>query len=169
MKSRVFLASLLAGAMSMCALTAGEQPSKSDDPRRANKVSDEKTEGPVAGLADRCQKMLDMQITVYEGTKALQKAIEATADKKPRPKDKQVALKLSDNEKEIIVEATNAIERVKADGSAVAFSEVFQALGEDMKRVHRHLENSDVGLATLTLEEDIIDALKEMIAGLKKG
>ena len=37
MKSRVFLASLLAGAIGMCGLTAGEQPrpSKSDDLKKA--------------------------------------------------------------------------------------------------------------------------------------
>ena len=55
MKSRVFLASLLAGAIGMCGLTAGEQPrpSKSDDLEKANQLREEKTQRVLAGLADR--------------------------------------------------------------------------------------------------------------------
>ncbi len=170
MTSRVFLASLLAGAISTCALTAHEppRPSRSDDPTKATQQREDQVEQPLAGLLGRCQKMLDLQTAVYDGTKGLHKAIEGNADKKPRPRDRQAALKLSDDEKAIIAEATKTIDLLNAEGSAVAFTEAFQELREDLKRVQSRLASSDVGPATQALQQDIIDTLKEMVAGFRK-
>ena len=58
---------------------------------------------------------------------------------------------------------------LEAEGSAVAFPEVFQQVREDMKHVQRRLEVTDVGAVTQAIEKDIIDTLKEMIEALKKA
>ena len=67
------------------------------------------------------------------------------------------------------MEARKAIEILEAEGSAVAFPEVFQQVRDDMIHVQRRLGVSDVGAVTQTIEQDIIDSLKEMIEALKKA
>ena len=119
------------------------------------------------GLVDCCRKMLDIQIALHDGTKRLCKAVQGNTDKEPRPEDKQIALKLSDKQKTAIVEATTAINMLRAEGVAVSFPEVFEGLRTDMKRVQNRLAMSDVGLATQTIQKDIIETLKEMIRALK--
>src|SRR5262249_43197937 len=89
-------------------------------------LREEELERLLAALQNRCEKMLRMQIVVYHGTEGLYKVIEGTADKKPRREDQQQSIKLSDQEKDIVSEATKAIEMLEAEGSAVAFPEVFQ-------------------------------------------
>ncbi|MBI3411719.1 MAG: hypothetical protein HY040_25595 [Planctomycetes bacterium] len=132
-------------------------------------LREEELERLLAALQNRCEKMLRMQIAVYHGTEGLYKVIEATADKKPRREDQQQSIKLSDQEKDIVSEATKAIEMLEAEGSAVAFPEVFQQVREDMKHVQRRLEITDVGIVTQAIEKDIITSLEEMIAALKKA
>ena len=110
-----------------------------------------------------------MQVAVYNGTKGVHVAVKANADKQPNRENKQDALRLSDNEGEIVVEARKAIEVLEAEGSAVAFPEVFQQVRDDMIHVQRRLGLSDVGEVTQTIEQDIIDSLKEMIVALKKA
>ena len=82
--------------------------------------------------------------------------------------DQQNALKLSDNEKDIIMEANKAIQMLEEEGSGVAFPEVFQQVREDMKHVQRRLEIADVAEVTQAVEKDIIASLQEMIEALKK-
>ena len=57
---------------------------------------------------------------------------------------------------------------LEAEGSAVAFPEVFQQVREDMKHVQRRLDVTDVGVVTQAIERDIIASLTEMIEALKK-
>ncbi len=160
MKTRVFLASFLAGAIGLCALTAAEP----DDPKKPNQSRQEKVERLLANLQGHFQKMLDLQIAIHDGSKDLHKVIEDTADKKPRGKEKEVMLKLVGKEKDSVAEMTRALELLQAEGTAVAFVEVCEAVCKDMKDVQRRLENGDVGPETQALEKDIIDTLKDMVA-----
>jgi hypothetical protein len=171
MKTRALLISVLAGALSVLALSAGEQPGpfKSDDSKRVKKVSEEELERTLATLADRCQKMLDMQLDVYNGTKDLHAVIDGNGDKKPRPEDMKVSLKLADKIKDLAEEATKAADLLEAETAAVAFPEFFRDLRKDMQRVQDRLKKTDVGNETQAIEMDIIQSLREMIAALKKG
>mgnify|MGYP001587982647 CR=1 FL=1 len=132
-------------------------------------LREEELERTLADLLRRCEKMLAMQISVYNGTKNVFAAVEKNPDKEPSRENKQDSLKLSDQEGEIVVEARKAIEVLEAEGSAVAFPEVFQQVRDDMTHVQRRLGVSDVGIVTQTIEQDIIDSLKEMIEALKKA
>jgi len=58
---------------------------------------------------------------------------------------------------------------LETEGSAVAFPEVFQQVLEDMKHVKRRLGITDVGDVTVTIEQDIIETLKDMIKALEKA
>src|SRR5205823_12944365 len=113
--------------------------------------------------------MLAMQIQVQIGTEGVFRIVETLADKKPSRQNQQDSLKLSDNEKHIVTEANKAIEMLEAEGSAVAFPEVFQQVRQDMMTVQRRLEITDVGVVTQAIEKDIIETLKEMIEALKKA
>lgn len=131
-------------------------------------LREEELERLLAALQARCEKMLAMQISVLAGTEAVDKAIALLADKQAGREQKQESLRLSDREGDIVLEASKAIEILEAEGSAVAFPEVFQQVREDMKHVQRRLGITDVAAVTQGIERDIIDSLKEMIEALKK-
>jgi hypothetical protein len=169
MKSRVFKVSLLLGAIGMLAATAGEPPpSGPSDPLNADPLPEATAERPLASLASRCQVMLDKQIAVHKGTVALHKVRKGRPGGEPRPEDREALLQLSDNEEELIAEATKILGMLKADGAAVAFSEVFEALRGDMERVRSRLTTGDVGPATQAIQKDVIETLQDMIAALKR-
>jgi hypothetical protein len=132
-------------------------------------LREEELERTLADLLRRCEKMLAMQIHVHNGTKGLDAAVQLNMDHQPSRENKADALKLSDNEGEIVVEARKAIEILEAEGSAVAFPEVFHQVRDDMMNVQRRLGIADTGVVTQTVEQDIIDSLKEMIEALKKA
>ena len=132
-------------------------------------IREEELERLLAALQARCEKMLAMQIQVQVGTEGIFRIVETLADKKPTRQNQQDSLKLSDNEKDIVTEATKAIELLEAEGSAVAFPEVFQQVRQDMMHVQRRLEITDIGIVTQAIEKDIVDTLKEMIEALKKA
>ena len=134
-----------------------------------NQMREEELERLLAALQARCERMLAMQTAVLVGTEHVFKSIESVTDKKPSREDQQRSLKLSDDEKEIIVEASKAIEMLEAEGSAVAFPEVFQQMREDMKHVQRRLGVVDTGVVPQGIEQDISTSLKEMIEALKKA
>ncbi len=132
-------------------------------------LREEELERLLAALQARCEKMLAMQMQVLAGTEGIFRVVELQPNKEPRREHKQDSLKLSDNEKDIVTEATKAIEMLEAEGSAVAFPEVFQQVRQDMMHVQRRLEITDIGVVTQGIERDIIDTLKEMIEALKKA
>ncbi len=132
-------------------------------------LREEEIERLLAALQARCQHMLNLQIIVRDGTVDLDKAIQAYADKKATRADEQASLALSDKEHEIVQEAATAIRLIEADGSAVAFAEVFKQVYSDMQTVEARLRKTDVGVVTVTIENDIIATLKEMVEALKKA
>ena len=145
------LASLLAAAITFAGC---EQPREVKSERLLN------------GLENRCKKMLDRQTAVYDATKALQQAIEATPDRWPRPQDEMTFAELRADQQAIIAEANRAIAMLRAEGTAVAFPEVFEQVRDDMKRVERRLMLQDAGSATQAIEQDIIETLKEIVSAL---
>jgi hypothetical protein len=129
-------------------------------------------------LITRCKQMKAMQEAVKKETEASARSIDSHNDKKPDRGDILDLLKQSDDEKKIVNEATKAIELLEAEGSAVAFPEVFQQVREDMKSVARKLATVDPRKdasviekdmkVTIAIEQDIIDTLDEMIKALTK-
>ncbi len=132
-------------------------------------LREEEIERLLAQLQGRCEKMLAMQIAVKDGTVALDKIILGNPDKKSSRAEDQKALELSDKEDEISKEASKALTLIEAEGSAVAFAEVFKQVLGDMNTTAGRLRRADVGEVTVAIEDDIIDALKEMVAALKKA
>jgi hypothetical protein len=132
-------------------------------------LREEETERLLAALQARCERMLAMQIEIYDGTVRVDQAIAQNPDKKASRNEEQRALQLSDREQEVVREANKAIQLLQAEGSAVAFPEVFTQVRDDMQHVARRLGKADVAAVTQTIEQDIIATLKEMIEALKKA
>jgi hypothetical protein len=129
-------------------------------------LREEEIERLLAALQARCERMLAMQIGVRDGTVALDKAIDK---KEPNREQQQNSNVLSDKEEEIVREANQAIGIIQAEGSAVAFAEVFFQVRGDMTNVATRLRKTDTAVVTQTIENDIIATLQEMIEALKKA
>jgi hypothetical protein len=156
--------------MSISALTAGETPGqpKADDVKKSQ-LREEEGARLLESLEDRCHMMLQLQIAVHEGTKSLHKIIEGNAGKKPRPADREAGVSLAENQKAIIDEALATLAMLLAEGSAVAFPEVFEQLQLDMEEVRHRLQRADLGPTTRALQQEVIDTLKDMVNALKKS
>ena len=83
--------------------------------------------------------------------------------------DQQASNVLSDDEDKIVKLAADGLRLLEAEGSAVAFAEVFQQVHGDMKTVATRLRKTDTGVVTVTIENQIIETLEEMIEALKKA
>jgi hypothetical protein len=117
-------------------------------------------------LQGRCYIMRRMQIQVYNGTRGLARRIEANAGKKPSRANQKEALALADEQLKVVHEADQAIRMLKAEGSAVAFHEVFFQVRDDMKNVEKRLWVTDVGKINQAIQLDIIETLDEMVKAL---
>ena len=116
-------------------------------------------------LEARFRKMLQMQEEVYEGTVRLDKVPAAE-----RTHNHEIeASRLSGKESQIVVEVDKAALLLREDGSAVAFPEAVEQMRDDMQQVVTRLAQTKVDKITQGIEEDIIAALKDMIAALKKA
>jgi hypothetical protein len=120
-------------------------------------LREEEIERLLAALQARCERMLAMQIAVRDGTVGLDKAIDK---KEPSREQQQNSNVLSDKEEEIIREANKAISIIQAEGSAIAFAEVFFQVRGDMTNVAGRLRKTDTGVVTQTIENDIIATLR---------
>ncbi|MHB1422289.1 MAG: hypothetical protein ACYC3I_03640 [Gemmataceae bacterium] len=134
-------------------------------------LREEEIERLLARLEARCRRMLALQIGVRDDTVALDKVIKTTDpnDSLTVRSNRQASNGLSDREEEIVKEARAGLALLEAEGSAVAFAEVFSQVKGDMETVAARLRRTDTGVVTVTIEEQIIDTLKEMIEALKKA
>lgn len=132
-------------------------------------LREEEIERLLARLEARCRRMLALQIGVRDDTVALDKVIQDNPNSQPTRADQQASNVLSDREEEIVKEARAGLALLEAEGSAVAFAEVFSQVKGDMETVALRLRKTDTGVVTVTIEDQIIDTLKEMIEALKKA
>ena len=77
--------------------------------------------------------------------------------------------KLSFAERKIVVEAHKCLNLLREEASSVAFPETVDQMREDMETVAERLSRSQVGQITQGLEEDILEALDEMIEALHRA
>lgn len=120
----------------------------------------------LIGLLARCQIMLQAETEVREATVKIEKSVNESEEKKPSRAEVARALTQEEKQKFILQEADKARQMLKDEGSAVAFVEVFEQLRGDMEIVRKRLGKADVGEVTQSVEQDIIDTLKEMIDAL---
>ncbi|MBS0266595.1 MAG: hypothetical protein JSS02_31985 [Planctomycetes bacterium] len=127
-------------------------------------LREEERERFLAMLEARFQRMLAMQLLVYDNTSKLDK----TPAEERSDRHAARALQLARQEEEIAIEATKAITLLREEGSAVAFPEAVEQMRDDMRIVVSRLERTEIGDLTQGIEKEIIDALEEMIDALQK-
>jgi hypothetical protein len=126
---------------------------------------EEEVERVLALLEARFRKMLEMQVTVYEGTLLLDRTPAAE-----RGRSHEVeAGRLSHRESQIVAECNKALQLLKEDGTSSAVPEAVVQIRDDMQMVAIRLQQSKVDTITQGVEEDLIAALEEMIAALQKA
>jgi hypothetical protein len=145
------------------------EEAKKELEKRLKQLREEEMERLLANLQQRCERMLAMQIEVYEGTKRVYTLVQAYPDKKPTRAEEQQSQHLSTREGEIVKEANKALHLLSEEGSAVAFAMTLESIRDDMVNVEKRLDKYDSGTFTQKMEEDIIAQLKEMIEALKKA
>jgi hypothetical protein len=132
-------------------------------------LREEEIERLLADLERRCRYMLALQIEVRDGTVVLDKQVLSNPDGKPNVANRAKSNQLADTEEKILKEAEAGRKLLEAEASAVAFAEVFKQVATDMEIVKNRLDKADTGKVTVTVENDIIETLKEMIEALKKA
>ena len=132
-------------------------------------LRDEEKTRFLQALEARFQKMLTMQVLVYDGTVRLDRT--AKDQRSQSSSFASRAKELSRTEEEIVIEATRALTLLREEGTAVAFPEAVEQMRDDMQMVARWLAREpdpDTGKLTQAVEKEIIDALEEMIEALQK-
>src|SRR5262249_33979202 len=137
--------------------------------KRLRQLREEELERKLANLQARCEQMLAIQIEVYEGTKRVHGVVLTYPDKKPTRAEEQRSQQLSTREGEIVKLATKTMQLLEDEGSSSAFALSLQSVQEDMGHIEKRLDKYDVALMTQRIEEDVIQALKDMIEALKQA
>lgn len=119
----------------------------------------------LAMLEARFRKMMQMQQEVYVGTLRL----DAVPAKQRTHNHEIESSRLSGKESKIVVEVDKALLLLREDGTAVAFPEAIEQMRDDMRQVVERLARAKVGKMTQGIEEDILEALKDMVEALKKA
>ena len=128
-------------------------------------LREEEIERTLTLLESRFRRMLEMQIKVYESTLRLDKIPLARRD---RHVDLE-ATKLSFQERRIVIEADKTLALLQEEGSSVAFPESVVQMRDDMEQVGERLAQAKIGRRTQGLEEDIIEALDEMVEAMQQA
>ena len=118
----------------------------------------------LTALEVRFRRMLAMQQVVYHETVQLS----AVAEDERSAQHHERARKLSFDENQIALESDKALALLRDEGSSVAFPQAIEEIRADVGMVAKRLERGDVGALTQTLEQDIIEALEEILDALQK-
>jgi hypothetical protein len=145
------------------------EEAKKELEKKLKQLREEELERLLANLEARVSRMLAMQKEVKANTQALDAIASKTADKKLPKGDFQRSQQQSDREGEIVVEADKTLQLLQAEGTVVAFPGVLEEVRKDMMRIKERLYAGIVNEDTIAIEQDVIDALTEMLEALKKA
>lgn len=117
----------------------------------------------LAALEARFKKMLAAQLIIYHDTVRLSKA-----DESEKASVQARAVKLSQAEQDVLIDADKALVLLKEEGSSIAFPESVAGIRQDVQTLVGWLRDAKVGELTQAVEKDVIEALEELIEALQK-
>ena len=118
----------------------------------------------LADLQSRFRKMLSKEKKIEKETKQLAKiSVENRTSAHT-----QRTTRLSRTQSDIALDAQKALLILREEGSSITFPVVVEAMYEDMVNVSGMLKRGSVDDLTLSIEDDIIQTLREMIDALQK-
>ena len=127
-------------------------------------VREEEREMVLTQMEARFREMLLKQEAVYNATLAIAAVPEDTRTDRHRSR----SIELAHTEEEISLIAAKTLTLLKEEGSSVAFPEAIEQIRDDMLTISRRLGKADVGEITQNIEQDSIEALKEIIEAMQK-
>lgn len=128
-------------------------------------LREEEIKRMLAMLEARFRAMLAEQLEIYEGTLRLDRTPEES-----RTRGFEIeAGRLGRRESVLVTEAEKTLTLLTEEGSAVAMPEAVMQMRDDMEQVVVRLGGAKVDELTQGIEEDIIAALEEMLAAIKKA
>jgi len=128
-------------------------------------LREEEIEQMLVALEARLVQMLHLQREVHEGTQRLDKASSGGLSHEQEIE----AGRLSSREAEIVAEADKTLLLLREDATAVAFPEALAQARDDMRQVAGRLAAAKTDPITLSLEEEIIAALEDMVDAVRKA
>ncbi len=132
--------------------------------RILRQLREEEIERSLVDVETRLRKMLDLQRVVREQTEKLGNL---TGDAKDLTLEIQ-ANKLSIEQSKIVMEGQRALLLLQDEGSSTAFPEALEQVNADAQSVSKKLTEANVSSLTLSIEDEIIGALEEMLDSLKQ-
>ncbi|MFN3191086.1 MAG: hypothetical protein ACE361_11225 [Aureliella sp.] len=126
-------------------------------------LREEEIERSLASLEDRLRRMLDLQNSVVDETNRL---LEIGGGESGNRQVEIRASKLAKEENKILAEGERALLLLREEGSSAAFPEAVQQMNSDIAKVATRLSDGKVDPFTVSLEEEIVAALEEMVGAL---
>lgn len=127
-------------------------------------LREEEKEMILASLESRFQRMLSMQTQIYDETVDLDATPVTDWLDTMFARSREVA----QQQAELQIECQQTLGLLLEDGTSVAIVLAVEDISADMATIANRLRASKVGALTQTLETDIIDALKELIAATQR-
>lgn len=127
-------------------------------------LREEERERMLTKLEDRFQQMLATQLAIYDKTVRLGKVPKDDRETRHVSQSKE----LSRREMELVIDAGKALALLQEEGSSVAFPEAIQQMVDDMRIIVGRLDLAQVDELTQGIEEDVIEALEEVIEALQR-
>ena len=125
-------------------------------------LREEEIERSLASLETRLRRMLEMQTKVFEETQRLQEITGEQATRQVEIRASSLALE----EKKILSEGERAFLLLSEEGSSAAFPEAMQQVNTDIAKIVERLTKANVDKLTVSIEQETITSLEEMIAAL---
>jgi len=127
-------------------------------------LREEEKEMVLASLEARFQRMLLLQTEIHDATKVLA----ATPKADWLDLNYSRCRELAQQQLEVSRECSRTVVLLREDGSAIAILLAVEDIETDMQAVSGWLQNSDVSELTLTVQQDIIDSLRQLIETTQK-
>lgn len=142
--------------LASCLLVAFAHPARAD------------VEHNLTSVYSNCGRMIRLQREVRKAVADLERTVASRPDREPTAADLEQFCALAARQKRVIEEADDVIAYLEDEGTAVAFTEIFTQLRDDMKAIELRLQKGDFGEATRRIENDVLDTLQEMIAAVRR-
>ncbi|MCC6508515.1 MAG: hypothetical protein IT423_05375 [Pirellulaceae bacterium] len=125
-------------------------------------LREEEIERSLAALEDRLRLMLQAQNKVLDETKRLQEIAGGGTDRQVEIR----ASNLAGDERKILSEGQRALLLLRDEGTSAAFPEAMTQIIGDIQTVVDRLTKADIGKLTVSIEQEIVTSLEEMVAAL---
>ena len=130
-------------------------------------LREEQIEQVLEELESRLTRMKEAQIRIYQATKSLHKV--STTLKEDSGETGIKANRLSLDERKIVRLAGSTLLLLKEEGSSIAFPQEMEQVKQDMEEVTERLAQIKIGTITQGIQQDIIEALSDMLAAVKQA